>query len=315
MIIASIKNFFKSLGFYFIPLGISAFLILIGLSIIIPEMTTVIQNTYQNISSSIAGATFDWNKISAILINKVTQAGGLEVLTDTNKLVQILQETAKEGFGLPEITQDVTNAVQACVTSLAVYVIGLIVIIIFSAFIGFVVLKVLLRRYLTDTPMIKAILVSILDAIITLAVMELLFYFYDHNQNLALWLIGLVSLIIYVFVALLEAYIFYGIGKVKFLDVINLKNAFTLIIGNLIIIAVSVGVISLVMTIPNQGTALIIVVPFAELMFCVLGLNAETYTSTLAKEGKIEKLALEKAEIAKSKEKVEKVKNKIKEDK
>lgn len=70
MIKASIKNFFKSLGFYFIPLGVMAFCLMICLSIAIPHMIGVVKGAYQSISTSIGQTTFDWTAIQSALIAK-----------------------------------------------------------------------------------------------------------------------------------------------------------------------------------------------------------------------------------------------------
>ena len=308
MIKTSIKNFFKSLGFYFIPLGVMAFFIVLYLAFMIPGIVTDVRDTFQAIATKLGAVEFNWEKIQGVIMSKVFEYGAdptaLMSLTGNPELIiNLLKDTVMEAFGVEEVTNEIIALIQQCVTSISMRLIGLLAIMIVSFIAGFVVLEVLLRRYLTDINMIKSILVSILNGILIAGVLVLLSYLYSNNE-VAMWIVIVVAAIILIFGTLLEAYLFYGIRKVKFTQVINIKNVFTLILGSAISGGLFVGLICLCLLIPSRFVGIFIMIPFVELGICVLELNACAYVSSMAKENKIDKRVQKEvnAQIAEKKE-------------
>ena len=118
----------------------------------------------------------------------------------------------------------------------------------------------------------------------------------DNAGLLILFVFGI--LIVNLVLSLLESYLFFGIKKVKFKKVFNIKNILTLLLGDAIDLVLCLGVVGLCFLSKSLFVAIFIAVPFVLLTIAVLGVNAATYTSTLAKEGKI----LKRAEIKALKE-------------
>ena len=136
--------------------------------------------------------------------------------------------------------------------------------------------------------MIKAILISLLHGVLAVLIFILLSYLNINDMQVAGWVIFVISLLGVLIVSLLEAYLFYGIRKVKFFKVINFKTIFTLLIGNLIDIVLCIGIILLCTLIPNSFSRVFVIIPFIELTVCVLALNADAYVAKLAGINKID---------------------------
>lgn len=293
MIKASIKNFFKSLGFYFIPLGVMAFCLMICLSITIPHMIGVVKGAYQSISTSIGQTSFDWNAIQSALIAKfmeyATDLGkAMALISSPEGIVNLLKEIAMETFGLESLTNEIIatleNAVMEVMSDLIVIFASLVI----GLFLGFIFLKIIIRRYLANTNMLKAFIISIVDALVFTGVMILLSYLKVNNE-VWMWVTIVLVVLGVLLISQFEAYLFYGVGKVKFLKVVNIKNTITLLIGDLIDIIFGVGVSVVIYLTMNPITAILVIIPFAMLIVCILGINAETYTSQLVFENKIDK--------------------------
>ena len=293
MIKASIKNFFKSLGFYFIPLGVMAFCLMICLSIAIPHMIGVVKGAYQSISTSIGQTTFDWTAIQSALIAKFMEyssdmSKAMALISSPEGIVNLLKEIAMETFGLETLTNEIVATLQNAVSQVMSDLVAILASLIIGLFLGFIFLKIIIRRYLANTNMIKAFLISIVDALIFTGVIILLSYL-KVSSEAWMWVVIVLVVIGVLLISQFEAYLFYGVGRVKFLKVVNIKNTITLLIGDLIDIIFGIIVAIVIYLTMNPLTATLVIIPFVMLIICILGINAETYTSQLVFENKIDK--------------------------
>lgn len=311
MIPTCIKNFFKSLGFYFVPLGILSFFTILTLAYIIPSSINVVKDTFQQIAVKVSSTSFDWDRIQGVLMNKVMELSQqdptalIALLTTPDSLVALLREVAQEAFGLESLTNEIVQLLQDCVTQLMGYIILLIAMMVVGFFLGLVVLNLLVRSFLTHTNVFKALLMSIIEGIVGVLVLLVV----NKIQNVQGWVLILISVAILLgslAFSLLESYVFYGIKKVPFKKVFNIKNIITLLVGDIIIIALGIASVALCFLAKDLFIAIFIAIPFILLTTAVLRINAASYTSILAKEGKIlkraERKALKEAEKAKAKE-------------
>ena len=293
MIKASIKNFFKSLGFYFIPLGVMAFCLMICLSIAIPHMIGVVKGAYQSISTSIGQTTFDWTAIQSALIAKFMEyssdiSKAMALISSPEGIVNLLKEIAMETFGLESLTNEIVATLQNAVSQVMSDLVAILASLIIGLFLGFIFLKIIIRRYLANTNMVKAFLISIVDALIFTGVIILLSYL-KVSSEAWMWVTIVLVVLGVLLISQFEAYLFYGVGRVKFLKVVNIKNTITLLIGDLIDIIFGIIVAVVIYLTMNPLTATLVIIPFVMLIVCILGINAETYTSQLVFENKIDK--------------------------
>ena len=311
MIPTCIKNYFKSLGFYFVPLGVLAFFTVLTLASILPNAIALVKATFQQIASTVSGVTFNWEEISGVIMNKVMElskedpAALMGILTNQDQLMALLKEVTIDAFGLQSVTDEIVALLQGCVNELMGYVVLLIAMIVVGFFFGFVVLNLLVRTFLSHTNILKAFAMSLIDGVIAVLCLLLV----SKVINAQTWVVILVIFALLIgslILSLLESYLFFGIKKVPFKKVFNIKNIITLLVGDIIILGLGIGSVALCFLAKDLFIALFIAVPFALLTVSVLQVNAATYTSTLAKEGRIlkraERKALEEAEKAKAKE-------------
>ena len=295
MIKNCLKNFFKSIWLYFIPLGVIALFVAIGLSVFIPNCVNLVSGTFKQISEKLQQTSFDWNAVQQLIIGKFFEYSGdpgklSELVSSPEALTALLKEVVNEAFGVSTLSDDIINLVRDCANQIILQVVGLVIIFVVSVIVGFLFLKIALRKYLTDRNSFKVILVSILDGIVFGAMVYLFIYLMNHVSEGAAWAVGIsVGLVLLFIIPLIEAYLFYGIRKVKFTQVLNFKTFFGLIVGDIIILALGGGLCFLLYLIPNRVLAIIVIVPLAELLVCVLGLNCETYVIKVAEDNKIDK--------------------------
>ena len=151
MIGTSVKNFFKSIGFYFIPLGVMSFFTIIYIAWMVPTMIGVVQNSFQAIADKIGSTSFNWDEVLPSLMAKAMEyadpAAALGLITNPNSIIDLLKETAMETFGLETITNEIMEIITGAVSQLTVMLVGVLAVIIISFVIGFVALEVLMRKY------------------------------------------------------------------------------------------------------------------------------------------------------------------------
>lgn len=300
MIPICIKNFFKSLGFYFVPLGILSFFIVLTLAYSIPASINIVKSTFEEIANKVSAASFNWDHIQGVLMNKIFELSSkdpealIALFTNQDSLVALLQEVAEEAFGISSISGEILDLLKACVTQLMEYVVLLIAMMLVGFFVGVVVLNLLIRSFLTHTNVFKALLMSVVEGIISV-LLALLINNVNSVQDWVIILIFVAVLFGSLIFSLLESYLFYGIKKVPFKKVFNIKNIITLLVGDIIILILGISAVGLCFLANSLFVSLFIALPFVLLTTSVLGINASSYTSTLAKEGRILKRAERKA--------------------
>lgn len=300
MILVSIKNFFKSIGFYFVPLGVLTFVTVLTFVGLLPQGIGVVKGTFEQIAKEVSSVTFDWNEVSGVIMGKISAysndpAALLALFSNSDNLVNLLKEVVQECFGLEAVTANVVTLLQNCVAELSGLIVMLFIMMVLGFFLGFVLLVVLVRQFLSGTNFVKALLMALIDGVIAVAFLFLVLNVKTTNDALFILLIAgilLVSLII----SILESYLFFGIKKVKFSKVFNFNNIIALLIGEAIDIALGIGLVALCFLSKNQFVSIFVSVPFILLTVSVLGVNASTYTSNLAKEYTIVKKASKKEE-------------------
>ena len=104
MVKISIKNFFKSLGFYFIPLGVMAFFIIIYLAFMIPGIVTDVKDTFQAIATKLGTVEFNWEKIQGVIMSKVFEYSAdpsalISLAGNPELIINLLKDTVVEAFG------------------------------------------------------------------------------------------------------------------------------------------------------------------------------------------------------------------------
>lgn len=212
----------------------------------------------------------------------------MALISSPEGIVSLLKEIAMETFGLESLTNEIVATLQNAVSQVMSDLVAILASLIIGLFLGFIFLKIIIRRYLANTNMVKAFLISIVDALIFTGVIILLSYL-KVSSEAWMWVTIVLVVLGVLLISQFEAYLFYGVGRVKFLKVVNIKNTITLLIGDLIDIIFGIIVAVVIYLTMNPLTATLVIIPFVMLIVCILGINAETYTSQLVFENKIDK--------------------------
>ena len=287
-----LKNLFVNLKYYFVPLGISAFFIIIGLSVGIPAVVGSIKETFNGIAAKLGSVEFDWLSALNKIFEKVTsidQSKGLDsvlaTVSDKDWLISALTDVAKALFGDSISGDEIVNLIRNCAQTIVSAFSYILIMAVIGFIVSFFVIMVAVRKSMTKTGWIKAILFSIVDT----ALFFLFAWIYikvNPSQGWVKTLINIAYLIGIIIFSFVESFIFHGIKKLKLKEVLNLKNMLFWLIGNTLTLLIGIGLTIIpVVVVPWYG-GIVLAIPFIEIVFLVIHMNAEGYIGQLANEKK-----------------------------
>lgn len=290
MVKQGIVNFFKSLKYFFTPLGTMFLGMMLGFSIFFPALlsagSTLVDGVKQlsesvhldfgilfgNIWDSVAA--LDWSDPWAALQTMLTAEWLDGVLTQA--LTTVLG-TDFETFAVEivELIAGFTAAVLAgAIMFFVMWLLGFIA--------GFLLLKVFIRRDIARRALWKLILATAINAVLTAAFVLLSAWLF------VLWkdsiYISLLCILVFVGVfALLEAYLLHGYKKIKVAEIVNVKNACLYMLTNVIIFAISIA-LTLIALAVNKVLGVFIGLAFVSIAVIVVNLNAESYVQATVRQ-------------------------------
>ncbi|MCR5332554.1 MAG: hypothetical protein K6E11_00815 [Bacilli bacterium] len=316
----SLKDYLKSLKFYFTPLGVMSIFCLIGFVVFIKGTTTAISDLFSDVGK-IVGETsiqFKWGEIWQTIwgaIKAVDWSGGIiagiKSMLNKDWLTSTLYAALGDVFGdLKDVVDQVMSAISICVGKIATYFVTALVLNLVGIVVGYIILSFLVRRELTQITIGKLLLLSFIDLGVVAST------FIIANLMGKLWgplgfiffLIGIVGGEVF---SVLEAFWFFGRGKVTLKELIKPKNVGFLLLGDLTVIAIGIVLFVILFFVVNPIIAIYLGVPLVELTTIVIGLTGETYVLEAIgydkDEWKKEHKKLKKAKKASKKaEKIEK---------
>ena len=290
MIKKGLLDFLKCLKFFFVPLGIISIFTLMGLVSCVTGISTSVKD-FVNGAKEIAGNIhIDWNTIKTTFVNSVIQVyyadglqAGIKTIASSEWLRNTLGDVLKVAFGdtlsLDQVSELVTTAISGIVMS----IVFLFVMFILGIVVGIFVLKLLIRKQLTHIKMGKLILISILDAFFWLLVILLVILL--SRINAVLNVIVLVLFILsFGFICLSEGYLFYGIKKIKYRQVMNPINVLKLYAIEILVLAITAVFTLLCVLIFKKVVGIYIALPFVEIGILSISSTAESYVVNLVEK-------------------------------
>lgn len=281
-----LKNLLVNLKYYFVPLGICMFFIVIASSAGIPLILDSIKSTFAKIGEEIGGAEFNWSDALSKLIEKVSSIDGsgadsyLAVLTQKEWVVNTLTDVARALFGDSIDTSAVITSINNCATVVSGTFVTIVLLAVIGFAVAFFVIMIAVRKSSTKTGWIKAILFSIVDT----ALFVLFAWIYLKFNPSQVWVKVLVNIgygLGMLFISYVEAYFFYAFKKLPFKEVFNVKNIIFLQIGNIITLVLGMLITIIpILFVPWYG-GFILAVPFVEIVFLVVHMNYEVYIKKL----------------------------------
>ena len=289
MILANLKKYLRCHKYYFVPLGILSIFVVIGLTVSVNGIVVCLKDFFTQVGEMAKNVKLDWNVIWQTLLSemsKIDYAQTAEQLissvTSSDWLTNLLKAVVKAIFG-EEIAQQAVGLIQTTIQSIMMWLTVFFALFLIGLVVGFLVLKILVRKELTKVKVGKLILFAVLDSLFWGAIIMLLTFLTSSNKVVSI-IVMIVFIISLMFICLLEGYLFYGIKKVKFKEAMKVRNVLTLYLISLIIIAIAASIVALLFLIFNPVIAIYIGFPFVEIAIASISLIAESYVVELVEK-------------------------------
>ena len=287
MLKISLKNYFKCLVHVFVPLGCIFLGVLFGAYALFGVVTAQLAYIRTEITQLLSGIEADFDELWSFVIGSARELSWDRPLQTialllkgewlTEKIAIFLGMTDADAAKLLGSVQNILQTVGSELKGgIAVFCVQVML----GVWLGYFVANFFVRRSTVKRGLWKFILVSLLDSFLSATLVAVTVYL------LTLWSPGalissVVSMFLYGFVSLLEAYVIHGRGTIKFKTVVNAKNCFLLQLAQTIIFAISAVIVLLIYLITNWLVALAIGLSVAIIALLVANVNAEAYVVSL----------------------------------
>ena len=287
MIKQGIINFFKNLKYFFTPLGTLALGFIFGLSVLIPGMITSFSTLADSVQKILSDTTIDFNVLKGSAISAVQALDwnnpleAIKTMLSNEWLMQTLNGCVSSFVESTEIyTTQFTTAINAFTNEVATYFVTVVVFLVLGLMGGFFLTKWLVRRNIAKRSLWKYFLNSFIDSLLTATLVALCVWLMQLWKPSAL-ISSLVSILLFGFITLLEAYIVHAWKKVDIKQIVNAKNIFQLFATDLIIFLLAGVCVLLSIVLTNLIVGIVIGIVLMEIAFIVIGLNAEAYVKSV----------------------------------
>ncbi|MBR0439624.1 MAG: hypothetical protein IJK27_02535 [Bacilli bacterium] len=277
-----LKNYFKSMKHYFVPLGIFALFVIFSLTTAIPMMVNAVKVLFNECGKIVSKGQFDWLEIFSELSDQVAAVDwsdfnkGVATVSSRTWLYDTLTKVLSTVFKEEDIVKTFGDLIQNCIGTIYAAFAIIIAFFFIGIFVGFFVIKILVRKTVTRKNILKVILFSLVDAIIVTGLL-VIFSLFNRLPTWANILLSIIFFLMVGFFTLFEAYLFYGLKKIKLKEVVNFKDLVLLYVTDLVILVIGVLICVALFFIFNLIFALFVILPIAEITISILGVNAEGY--------------------------------------
>lgn len=283
MIKKGILNYLKCLKYYFVPLGIFSIFFVIGLFIGITGITNAVKDFMNNVAEITKATTINWNAMWNSLLGeamKIDYSSGISDIiaqvTNVDWLKNTLWVVCKATFGDTLPFDKVMALAETTMSVIINYVMVFFAFLIIGLVVGIAVTRILIRKSMTKVKIGKLILYTLLDVLFW-STLSVAFYFLGTISTWVSITVNIIFILLFGFLSLVEGYLFYGIKKVKFKEVANIKNILKLYLIELIILLIAAGTTALLILIFKLIVGLYIALPFIEIALLCIGLTAESF--------------------------------------
>ena len=290
MIKKGLKNYFTNLKYYFMPIGMLAIGVILGLAIAIPVISNAVHDLIYYVSSQdsvqLDFSAFLHKIIDAVLaLNWRSPTRALATMFSSGWLNQTFSDSI---FALVHdvepVAEQILARISSCVSAISYAVIAVVVFALVGLVSSFFLTKYLVRREIARCPFWKRWLIGALcDAVITVLLPVLSIYLSLLWRPLAYVVIIFVPLLWGV-ILLVEAYLMQGYKKVKAKDVITPKNSAKLYVTNILILLIASEIISVLSAIVGELVGMVLGFPFLLVALIVCGLNAESFVKDVVEQ-------------------------------
>jgi len=294
MVQQGLKNYFSNLKYFFTPLGTIALGVVIGLSILIPGVISSAADFFDEVKAIFSDTSMDFSALKQSILGAVQgldwndPVGAVRVMLSGEWISETLNSCAAALIeGSEAYTVQIDAAVFEFVAKFGSYILILIAFTVLGIIGGYFLLRWLIRRRIARRSILNFVLVTLIDSVLDATLVALCMWL------MTLWtpsilFSGTVSVLLFGFISLFEAYFVHGRNKVEVKQIINIKNIFKLAATNFLIFFVCMLMVYLAIGLTNVIVGLFIGIALMEIAFVVISLNAEAYVKSLAENAPIQ---------------------------
>lgn len=290
MIKQGIINFFKNLKYFFTPLGALALGLIFGLSVAIPRTVSSVSDFAGSVQSILSDTTIDFTALENSIISAIqsldwsTPLDAIGTMISSDWLMNTLNDCVGSFVEITDVYATQFNAaVNSFTHDIAICFAKLIVFLVLGLIGGFFLTKWLIRRNMAKRSLWKFLLHSFVDSTLSSTLVAMCVWLLSVWKP-SIFISSVISVLLFGFISLLEAYIVHAWKKTDIKRIVNVKNIFQLFLTDAIIL-VLVGVfVQLIVLLTNTFAGISVGIVLMEIAFIVIGLNAESYVKTIVKD-------------------------------
>ena len=283
-------DFLKCLKYYFVPLGILSVFTVVGLSIGVTGINNAIRHFFEEVARIVSAARIDWEGIWGAFMGEIGKLNfsenfnkAISTMFSSEWLSNTLNTVAKAVFGDTVNFDEIAELVSSTIASVVTYVITFFVMILVGIVTGIFAVKLLLRKELTRVKVGKLVLFTLIDTLFWLVLIIL----FNVLSSIVSW-IGIILIVLvvlgFMFICLIEAYLFYARKKIPFKKVVNIKNVLKLYVIELMVFAITTSISVLFIVLFKFFIGFYIALPIIEIGIIANSLEAENYVVNMVDE-------------------------------
>lgn len=292
MLLQGLKNYFKSLKHFFTPLGTLCLGMIFGLSVLIPAFVSSVQGLTDKLVEIAGEVSFDpelfldtaFDAVFALDWSDPIKA--LNTVINSNWLMTTFESCAGAFFGdVPALLESARVAIEECIQGIVAGVFVFFFFVVLGLIGGYFLLKAIIRHNIAKRALWKYFLISFLDALLTTVLIAACAWFFAKWQP-SLLITTIVSLFLFGFISLIEAYVVHGNKKIPVKKIVNVKNLLVLPLTNLIIVVITLIFTIIAIMITNVFVGLFVGLSLFEIALLVSSMNAEAYVLNAIEKAK-----------------------------
>ena len=276
MILRGLKNFAKSIKYYFTPLGMLAIFTTLALTIALTGITNSVKVLFNELAQTVGSTSIDWAGAGNSIWKSITSLNWDVAKLVSYEWITTTLNDALVATGLSEAAQQAATSVTTCAGKIIGFVIVGLVLFVLGIVLGYIVLYFQVRSNLMKTKWWKTILYGLFDILIQIGLIVLAIVL------IRLWLpfifiFLLLGFILTEMISVIQAYVLHGIKKIKFKEIFTPKVIGLSALSDAIIFISGLATIILLAFIFQPVVGIVIGLPLIEISIICSRFSAESY--------------------------------------
>lgn len=290
MVVYGLKNFFKSLKYFFTPLGTMFLGMMIGFSILLPGIVSSVSSLIDGINILYSNVNLDFDLLLSNVLDEVSAldwsnvSASLHTLLSAAWLKDMVMQALSTiiGTDLATLQAETTVIMNAFTGQVTMSIVAFIVFWILGFLAGFYLIKFLIRRNIARRSIWKRMLAYFINSLLTTATVVLCMFIFSVWEY-SIFISPVLTLLLYGCFSLFQAYLLFGHGKIKLKNTVNVKNISLYMLTNVLIFLIAVA-FSVLAYLINAVMGIFVGLALLVIAFIVIDLNAESYVQSEVKK-------------------------------